>query len=228
MKIIGHRGAAGSELENTLASLQQAVNLGVYAVEFDVRRTKDGHLVVCHDADLNRIAHDRRKINQLTLKALQNIPLLTSSQVPTLAEAMEVIGSKRAVIELKDSGCAAELVEVLKEFPKSNVSIVSFKHDELHHLRELSPKMTLYALERTKPFDIIHLAKRFKLNGVGLNYWLLNPLTYWLCKRAGLDIYVYTVDSPFLARFINKFYPNVGLCTNYPERFLKNGKVKLF
>lgn len=227
MKIIGHRGAAGSELENTLASLQQAVNLGVYAIEFDVRRTKDGHLVVCHDGDLKRISNDSRKINQLTLKTLQKIPLLTSANVPTLTEAMEVIGSKRAVIELKDSGCALELVEVLKKFPKSRVTVASFKLPELAALRELAPTMELYGLERTKPFDIIHLARELELNGVGLNYWLLNPLTYWLCKKADLDIYIYTVDSPFLARFINKFYPDVGLCTNYPERFLKNGKTKI-
>lgn len=221
MNIIGHRGAAGSELENTLASLQQAVNMGVYAIEFDVRRTKDGHLVVCHDADLRRVAHDKRRIDQLTLSALQKIPLLTASQVPTLFEAMDVIGRKRAVIELKDVGCAAELVSVLKKFPKSNVSVVSFKHDELKVLRELSPRMTLYALERTKPFDIIHLARRLKLNGVGLNYWLLNPLTYWQCQRSNLEIYVYTVDIPFLASFISKLYPSVVICTNYPERFLK-------
>lgn len=221
MKIIGHRGAAGSELENTLASLQQAVNLGVYAIEFDVRRTKDGHLVVCHDGSLQRIAHDKRKINQLTLKTLQKIPLLTSSHVPTLTEALEVIGNKRSVIELKDGGCAAQLIEVLKQFPNSDVTVVSFKLGELSTLRELSPTIKLYGLERTRPFDIIHLAKQLDLNGVGLNYWLLNPLTYWLCKRANLDIYVYTVDNPFLGRFISKFYPDVGLCTNYPERFLR-------
>ena len=225
MKIIGHRGAAGSELENTLASLQKAVHLGVYAVEFDVRRTKDGHLVVCHDSDLKRIAGVSRKISDLSLKKLQEIPLLTGSHIPSLKEAMEVIGTKRAVIEIKDAGCAHELTKVLAEFPKSNVTVASFKHGELAVLRALSPDLKLYGLERTKPFDIIHLAKRLDLNGIGLNYWILNPLTYWLARRAGLEMYVYTVDRRFQAKFLNFFYPDIGLCTNYPERFLRGGKL---
>lgn len=225
MKIIGHRGAAGHELENTLASLQKAIHLGVFAIEFDVRRTKDGHLVVCHDADLSRISDDNRKISDINLKTLQKIPLYSGSEVPSLKEALEVIGTKRAVVELKDSDCAEELVKVLAEFPDSNVTVASFKHQELANLREIDQDIKIYALERTKPFDIIHLAKRLKLNGIGLNYWILNPLTYWLAKQAGLEIYVYTVDRPFQAKFLSILYPNIGLCTNYPERFLRKNKL---
>jgi glycerophosphoryl diester phosphodiesterase len=221
MKIIGHRGAAGHELENTLASLQHAVQLGVWAIEFDVRKTKDGKLVVFHDSDLKRVSEQNQHIDDLTLAELQKIPLLTGSHIPTLAEAMEVIGSKRAVIELKDAHCAEELVRILADFPKANVTVVSFKLGELSALREMQPGLRLYALERTKPFDIIHLAKRLGFNGVGFNFWLLNPLTYWLCNRSGLEMYVYTVDIPILARYISRFYPSVGICTNYPERFLK-------
>jgi glycerophosphoryl diester phosphodiesterase len=226
MKIIGHRGAAGSELENTLASLQAAINLGVYAVEFDIRKTKDDNLVVCHDADLARIANDKRKISDLTLKQLQKIPLLTGSSIPTLIEALEVIDGHRCFIELKDRGCSALLIDVLKQFPKAKVSIASFKLDELAALRALAPfKLSLYGLERTKPFDIIHFAKQFKLDGVGLNYWLLNPLTYWRCRRAGLDMYVYTVNRPFQAKFLNLLYPDVAICTDYPDRFRKKRRT---
>lgn len=221
MRIIGHRGAAGHELENSLASLQHAVKLGVWAIEFDVRKTKDGKLIVFHDADLKRVAEQKAQIEDLTLAQLDKIPLISGSHIPTLTEALEVIGSKRAFIELKDTGCTDELVRVLVGFPKANVTVVSFKHSELQSLRKQKPNLKLFALENTKPFDIIHLTKRLDLDGVGLNYWLLNPLTYWLCKRAGLDIYVYTVDSPRLARFINKFYPDVAICTNYPKRLLK-------
>ena len=222
MRIIGHRGAAGYELENSLASLQHAIKLGVWAIEFDVRKTKDRQLIVFHDPDLKRVAEQRAQVDELTLTQLGKIPLITGSHIPTLSEALEVIGSKRAFIELKDNHCAEELIKILDAFPKANVVIVSFKHGELAALRELRPSLKLYALEKTKPFDIIHLAKRLNLDGVGLNYWLLNPLTYWLCKRASLEMYVYTVDSPTLAKFIHKFYPDVSVCTNYPERFLKH------
>lgn len=219
MKIIGHRGAAGSELENTLASLQAAIDMGVYAVEIDIRKTRDNKLVVCHDDILSRVAEDPRKVSELTLKQLQKIPLLSGADVPTLQEALEVIGSKLVYIEIKQSGCSHLLLDTLKQFPAANTRIASFKHSELEILRGLDPWVKLDALERTKPFDVIHLAKRLRLNGVGLNYWLLNPLTYQLCKRANLDIYVYTVNNTFQATFLSLLYPNIAICTDYPERF---------
>lgn len=220
MNIIGHRGAAGHELENTLASLQHAVQLGVWAIEFDVRKTKDNKLIMFHDSDLKRVAEKSAHINELTLAQLGKVPLLTGSHIPTLAEALEVVGSKRVFIEIKDNGCAEELVKTLADFPKANVVIASFKHNELAELRSQDSNIKLYALERTKPFDIIPIAKKIHANGIGLNHWILNPLTYWMCQRADLEMYVYTVDHRFLAKFISTFYPKVAVCTNYPQRFL--------
>jgi glycerophosphoryl diester phosphodiesterase len=223
VRIIGHRGSAGNELENTLASIQHAVHLDVWAIEFDVRKTKDGKLVIFHDAELKRLSASRTEnIKDMTAKQLQSVPLLSGSHIPTLEEALDVMGSKKAFIEVKDSGCAKELVDVLAKFPKADVTVASFKLDELSKLKKIAPKLRLYGLERTKPFDIIHFAKQRKLQGVGLNYWILNPLTYFLCKRAGLEMYVFTIDSPFLARFVSMFYPEAVICTNYPERFVKS------
>lgn len=220
MKIIGHRGAAGSELENTLASFQAAVDMGVYAIEFDVRKTEDDQLVICHDADLSRVASDRRKIKKLKLKQVQEVQLLSGASVPTLAEALEVVGIIPVYIELKDTDCSELLLAVLTDFPHAHIKIASFHLNELAVLRKLTQDYDLYALERTKPFDIIHMAKQLKLNGVGLNYWLLNPLTYFLCKQAGLKIYVYTVNRMFHAKFLSKLYPEVAICTDFPERFI--------
>ncbi len=221
MHIIGHRGAAGLELENTMASIQAALNYRVEAIEIDVRKTKDKHLVLCHDADLQRVADDQRRVRELTLKQIQKIPLLTGAVIPTLEEALELIGDRPVVIELKESGCLDILIAVLKNFPEANISVASFKHAELVKLSQLQTGIKVYGLERTKPFDIIHNAKRLGLNGLGLNYWLLNPLTYWLCRRANLDIYIYTLDNAILARAISTLYPKVSICTNFPNRFVR-------
>ncbi len=220
MRIIGHRGAAGSELENTLASLQMAIDYDVYALEVDIRRTKDNHLVVCHDADLKRVANDRRQINHLTLSQLQKIPLLNGSGVPTLDEVLDLIGKKHLFIELKESGCAKLLIKTLSKYPNARLKVVSFKPSELAKVHKLSPNLQLYVLERTRPLEVIQLAKKQHLDGIGLNFWLLNPLTYWLCKRAGLDLYVFTVNRPFHARFLSRLYPDISICTDYPERYL--------
>ena len=228
MKIIGHRGAAGLALENTLPSLELARLLGVDAIEFDVRKTKDNKLVLCHDADLDDISDRDDRLSDLTMRQLKNIVLSDEqSTTPSLKEALKMTADIPVLIELKEGGCAELLLEELKDFPQLDVTVVSFKLDELAYLRKLRPDMRLYGLERTKPFDIIQFAKELKLNGVGLNFWLLNPLTYLLAKRYKLDIFVYTVNSRILGNFIGFLYPDVAICTNHPEWFIKHPYLKL-
>ena len=59
MKVIGHRGAASFAPENTFAGFDLALQLGVDAIETDVQRTKDGKLVLFHDARIERTTNGR-------------------------------------------------------------------------------------------------------------------------------------------------------------------------
>jgi glycerophosphoryl diester phosphodiesterase len=54
MLIIGHRGASGTAPENTLASFEKAIRMGVKMIELDVHRCASGELVVIHDEKINR------------------------------------------------------------------------------------------------------------------------------------------------------------------------------
>lgn len=223
-KVIGHRGAAGLELENTATSIKRALSLGVDAVEIDVRITADGKLVLCHDADLERVAGDTRKVSQLTLKDIKSIKLHDGSNVLTLSEALKIIGQAPVIIELKDNDSAHALLRTLTKFPKIKATIVSFKLNELMLVRSLDPELKLFILEHTKPLETIQLASVLKLDGIGLNYWLINPLTYWFAKRKNLQIYAYTVNSKFRAKFLSWLYPNIAICTDHPEWFIKKKK----
>lgn len=218
--IIGHRGAAGLELENTETSIKRAMSLQVSAIEVDIRLTKDNVPVLLHDSDLLRVANDSRKVRNLTHKQLQKVSLNDGSSIPSLHNTLHIVGDTHIVIELKDSGSIQPVIEVLKSYPRANVSIASFNLQELTLARSLSQDLFLYGLERTKPFDCIHLARILNFNGVGLNYWLLNPLTYWYAHRSGLKIYVYTVNRKFLAKFLSRLYPKVAICTDHPEWFV--------
>jgi len=218
---MGHRGAAGLELENTEASLRRAIALGVDNIEIDVRKTKDNQLVLCHDDDLSRVANEPTKIKDTPLKQLQVIRLNNGSRLLSLSQALTIIGSTPVMIELKDEVTARILQNVLHDFPKANISIASFKLRELAVLKDLGVPFLLYGLEQTKPFDALHLARIFELDGVGLNFWLLNPLTYVRARLLGLDLYVYTVNHRYNAWFIRLFYPGVTICTDYPDRFVR-------
>lgn len=228
MKVMGHRGAAGLALENTLDSFELAKLLGVNSIELDLHITKDGKLVVVHDGDLKRVSNgvSNLSVKSSTLKQIQSITLADGhSAVPTLDHVIEQTNSTPLIIEIKADGCIDELLKVLNKYKVRDFTVVSFKHNELQKLRKLAPNLRIYGLERTKPIEIIQLAKSMKLDGIGLNYWLLNPLTYWLSKRWKLSIYVYTVNSRFIGKIIQTLYPDVVICTDFPERFLKQSLI---
>ena len=220
MKVIGHRGAAGLELENTAASLKKAVELGVDAIEVDVRETKDHQLVLCHDETLIRIADNPARIRDLTLAELQAIQLPNGESLISLAEALQLIGQTSIIIELKEKDTAPLLLKVLHEFPKVHASVTSFKLSELVYIHDKQPSLQLYLSEMTKPFEVIHLAAIHDISGIGLNYRLLNPVTYWRIHHRHKQLFVWTVNNVFIAGFIHLLYPQAAICTDRPDKLL--------
>ena len=75
MKVIGHRGAAGLALENTLESIHAAIKAGVDAIEFDVRLTSDGHFVLCHDNSISRVSEQSLVIHEVAITHIDEVIL---------------------------------------------------------------------------------------------------------------------------------------------------------
>ena len=69
--VVGHRGNAAHAPENTIESFRQAVDIGVDALELDVRLSADGHVVVIHDPILDRTTNQSGRVDRLTLAELQ-------------------------------------------------------------------------------------------------------------------------------------------------------------
>lgn len=224
MRIIGHRGASGLELENTAASLRRALELGVDGVEFDVRVTRDRRLVLCHDKDLSRVSESSAKIADLSLAELRKIPLDNGETICTLEEALEILKDTWALIEPKDGDVAAELLAAIDNAPGERITVTTFNHALGAELEELRPRLSVYLAEHFKPMEVLHFIRWAKADGLTLNAWLLNPLTYWTAHRRGLKLMVYTVNWPFRAWFIKRLYPDVALCTDHPERFIKRSR----
>ncbi len=220
MRIFGHRGAAGLALENSRESILAGLAQPVELVEFDIHMTSDGHLIVMHDHITGRVATRNVNIHTTTLAELQAIPLKNGQHIMTLDEVFELVGdTKPVMLDIKDSGCADEIVATLDRHPVVRATITSYKHDNIRRMHELRPDIETYPLEHFSPFEIVAHAHAMGATGVSLNVWLLNPLTYRLCKRYELDLIVYTVNHPWLARFLHWLYPGIGMYTDHPERF---------
>ena len=114
MLIIGHRGAAGHALENTMQSLQAGADLLVDALEFDIRLTKDRVPVLLHDSTLQRTHGRKQAIAELTLDELRSNPAFDS--VPTLQQVLDTFwGNTFLWLELKSQDSAKVVLQILKE-----------------------------------------------------------------------------------------------------------------
>src|SRR4030065_2440741 len=92
---IGHRGARAYEPENTLRSFKKALEIGVDAVELDVRKTKDNQLVVIHDADVKRTTDGEGLVCELTLAQIKGFSAGEGEKIPTLQEALDFLDKRR-------------------------------------------------------------------------------------------------------------------------------------
>lgn len=95
--VVAHRGDWRNYPENSLQALESAIAMGVDVVEIDVRRTADGHLVLCHDATINRTTSGKGKVAEITLDSIRRCCLraghgvkMPSYKMPTLAEALDL------------------------------------------------------------------------------------------------------------------------------------------
>lgn len=191
---VGHRGARAYEIENTLKSFQKAIELDVNAIEFDVRKTKDGKLIVIHDDNLKRVFGKEIAANQATLKELKQI---TENKIPTLAEALQFIDKKveKILIELKEIGYEKNVLKVIKKEKLHNrVIIVSFHEDALSEVRRLDTKIEtglIYAKHKNP------ISSALKLNAQYLVplYKLTHTKNIEDAHRNNLKVVVWTINT---------------------------------
>lgn len=140
---IAHRGASAYAPENTLPALRAAVELGCDLAEVDVQRTRDGVLVLVHDADLGRTTRSRRSVGDLTYRQLLRLdagswfsPAYAGEPIPTLDQAIDVLDGTGTglLLELKHParhpGIAADVARALDRH-SDPVIVQSFDHGVL-------------------------------------------------------------------------------------------------
>ena len=100
--VVGHRGAMGHALENTIESVKKAIELNVDGIEIDVFKSKNGEIVVYHDPFLSRLSNSNAFIEQISLDSIKNVELNGGLSIPTLKEVIDVVPEKIFLnIELK-------------------------------------------------------------------------------------------------------------------------------
>lgn len=137
---MGHRGAAAYATENTLSSIQSAIECGVDMVEIDVRKTRDGVLVLAHEPFLKGQGN-KVKVARATYQQLKKVCLPGGEVVPTLEEALLFMRGKTQVnLDVKVGGIEDDLVGLVKRLGmESQVMFSGLNKSYLRKIKKLNP-----------------------------------------------------------------------------------------
>lgn len=222
--VIGHRGAMGHVLENTLASIDTALSLGVDMIEIDVYRIASGQLVVFHDDTLGRLSVYRDSIEHLTIEALDTIRLHDGHAIPTLAQVIDRIQGRVPLnIELKGAGTAAPTYALIQELtPQQNGQsspylISSFRWDELEIMRSLDAELPIAVLTEDDPLLALDMAHKLRAQAINPYYKNVDASVVDALHQAGFQVFPWTVNEPEDLEAMKAAGVD-GLFTNFPER----------
>jgi glycerophosphoryl diester phosphodiesterase len=222
--IIGHRGAAGLEPENTLAGVRRAIELGADWIEIDVRVVA-GEVIVIHDHTLDRTTNGSGSVYDYTVEQLQSLDAGNGERIPTLDEVLDLIDARVGLnVEIKEPRLDAATVETIVAHLDGNPSwhhkimVSSFHAATMTALAGIGRRDWLLGyLYEEGTRNVV--ARAAKLGAYSLNASLaqLDAGLVAQAKDAGLRVLVYTVNEETdLARCIELEVD--GIYTDYPDR----------
>jgi len=193
-----------TEKENTLPAFQQSLKFD--GAELDVRRTKDGKIVVSHDATLSRVYNVNVRVKNINYKEIKFTPLLS--------EALKILKTKLVMIEIKEEGIEEKVLKEVKKSKAENVMIISFIENSLKKTRELDKKIKT-GLITISPFKAVDEALNLKCNAVCFFHKLAPNFMIKKAKEKGLEVYIWTVDTKEEFKKFSKLNIN-GVISNNP------------
>ncbi|WP_407382706.1 glycerophosphodiester phosphodiesterase family protein [Ruminococcus sp.] len=168
-EIIAHRAGGVEAPENTVKGIEVAYELGAKGCEIDIQRTSDGHYVVNHDADFERVAGVSKTPNEMTLSEVKQLRV-DGEPVPTLEEMLDASRNKVILfVELKgetaDDRMADDAVRIIKEKGMEDQTVlISLKYDILDYIEQKYPEMQTgylafisFGQVENTPFDYLAL-----------------------------------------------------------------------
>jgi len=236
--IIAHRGASASAPENTMASIYAAVKAKVDYIEVDIRLSKEGIPVLCHDSHVEKIVKNgvRTPIAALTLDAIKQFDAgswfdekYRGERIPTLEEALNVdtqgIGW---MLEIKKSVQPAAVIvkavmDVLHKCSKCSRSlgpivIGSFALDILAELKNQAGGLPIIGIMEKK--GSLPIFCRMGLPYVAIWEEIITKEMVEFLKGNGIHVWSFTVDEPRRQEELVLLGVE-GLITNAPEKAIK-------
>ncbi|MGK5531063.1 glycerophosphodiester phosphodiesterase [Streptomyces sp. URMC 129] len=192
---VGHRGLMGAEPENTLRSFRRADRAGVDAVECDLHLSKDGELVVIHDAEVDRTTDGSGRVADLTLAELRGLDAGLGERVPLFAEVMAAVGAP-VQAEIKDPAAARSLALAVEEGGlHGRVTAISFHEEALREIRGRLPGLPVALVAGRSAPTAPERAVALGAGMVSCELAHLDPDVVGRCRAAGVRVIAWTVNT---------------------------------
>jgi len=221
VSIIAHRGGSKESTENTIEAFQRAIRIGADGIETDIRLTRDGVVAIYHDERIGRVegiksATPGQLVSEITYEELSSHPLLPvgdergGRRAPTLKDLLNEVKSGLLNIEIKRGDRFDELVERTAGILKDSAAFdrVVLEAPDIVTAQKLraalGPKLKLHinpGYDSSVSFDeSLKRVLAFKPHSISVSYRKLSWEIVDLAHQAGVEVWVWTVDSPAIAR----------------------------
>jgi glycerophosphoryl diester phosphodiesterase len=216
--VIGHRGAPKKILENTLPSFEAAIQMGADMIELDVQESSDGHLVVFHDFDVERLSGQEGMLVSMNLDELKSLDLGHNAFIPTLEEVLDLArGRIKVNIEIKVLDIEElALKAVIDRGMLDDVIFSSFFHDTLMQIQGINLNAKTAILYSSPIEDVVSYANDLRVSAINPLFFLLEPATVEEAHQHSLQIFPWTVnDEAMIEELINMHVD--GIITDHPD-----------
>lgn len=220
---IGHRGACGHAPENTLLSMQKALDFGVDGIEFDIQLSKDGEPMVIHDDTLERTTNGKGAVSDYTYKELQKFDAGKGEKIPHLRDIFELVNKRcQLFIETKAENAEGAVAQLITEYVQKGwgyeqIEVISFNHPQLVRIRNLNPRIRTGATLIGIPITLAAIAEEAGCISINPGIQYVNEAIVSDAHRRGLKVYCWTANSPrHIAKA--KHLKIDGIFSDYPER----------
>ncbi|MDO6603145.1 glycerophosphodiester phosphodiesterase family protein [Arenibacter palladensis] len=235
--VAAHRATNPNYPENSLAAIAESIRIGVDIVEIDIRKSKDGELVIMHDKTIDRTTNGTGKVDDFTLAELKEFKLklgndITNEQIPTFEEVLQLTKGKMLLdVDFKLEGEAAvkQTFELIEKYGMEN-QILFFLYDypETAQYQKLNKDIKIMPraysrkdirnIRKLEDISIIHIDDSYYRNGT-MRRLIKSGYRVWINALGKYDRMETEAKNSGFDALLSRKYVNV-IQTDLPEELI--------
>ena len=220
-----HRGASEYCPENTMMSFYMGLQMGANGIETDVRKTKDGVLVLFHDNTLERVVGIEGGVLDYTYAELQTMLVKKGElydKIPTLRDFLDHFAYRDITfaIEIKADGIEREVADLLLQYGMEKKTVVtSFHTEHLRQIKAYAPTLRVGHLTRRTDEAIVAEILSFGADEICPHADCVTKETVEKWHRIGLNVRAWGISNE--ETMMRVYDAGVdGMTVNFPDRLI--------